>query len=404
MIRISKPQVGGGKIYSHITDEIEGLDLNLYYQVELEYEQYLDTESCDAFLVAMLTYAFITKQSIQVDGAVSEKLYYNIQSHAKHVLGLSFPNTDVSITAKELVVTRHNGKGVATGCSLGVDSLSTIYSHLYEDCPPSYRLTHLTYFNVGAMGHHDLEMAHQSYLNSLATVRQFAKEMGLPVITIESNISAIYGDREYSTWVISANIGAVLILQKLLGKYYFSSTYPLETMMPNNGDDEEHYGTLLVHSLSTESTELSVSDVEKGRFDKTRVVANNELSKRYLYVCWKDIILNTKSVKAIEDVKDKFLNCTRCDKCLRTCLALDILGKGEEFTTIFDWNYYKKTRTTYIAKVLAGRKENYFYGDLYDAMMQNNYHIPFKAKAASLVLRQKRLVPVVRYLYKLKRR
>lgn len=38
----------------------------------------------------------------------------------------------------------YNGKGVGCGCSLGVDSMSSLYKHMESDVVKGYGVTHLT--------------------------------------------------------------------------------------------------------------------------------------------------------------------------------------------------------------------------------------------------------------------
>ena len=76
----------------------------------------------------------------------------------------------ITIKANALIKRDFGGKGVGCGCSLGVDSLAAIKTHLEEDCPESFKLTHLTYFNAGAMGNKDLKKAKEAYEKDLLLV------------------------------------------------------------------------------------------------------------------------------------------------------------------------------------------------------------------------------------------
>lgn len=95
----------------------------------------------------------------------------------------------------------------------------------------------------------------------------------------------------------------------------------------------------------------------------------------------------------IAQIKNQYLNCTRCDKCLRTLLALDVFGNISSFSNLFDIDYYNKIKASYIAKVIYRRKGNAFYEDLYALMLENNFQIPLKAKVL-LMMHYTKLMPI----------
>jgi len=59
-------------------------------------------------------------------------------------------------------------------------------------------------------------------------------------------------------------------------------------------------------------------DVSVSRLEKTLQIADDPLAQRYLRVCWQN--------------KDSDLNCSRCEKCLRTMVALEVVGKLKDFS------------------------------------------------------------------------
>ena len=96
-------------------------------------------------------------------------------------------------------------------------------------------------------------------------------------------------------------------------------------------------------------------------------------------------IQNWDSFDSSAIIKDEYLNCGFCDKCKRTCLALEIFGKLDQFKDIFNLKYYYRDRSMYIGRVIAGRKNDYFYGDLYSLMNRYDFKIPFKARLYSIL-------------------
>lgn len=285
----------------------------------------------------------------------------------------------------------YNGNGVATGCSLGVDSMASYLTYTAKDCPPKHRLTHLTYFNAGAMGFKNEEKAAESYNKDLQMVRQFAEEVGLPLVCIESNVIKWYNRlMGFGQCAVMINMSVVLSMQKLFGKYFFASSFPIWEFR-YDVQIMEYYETLLLPLLSTESTELIVANPEMTRVAKEKMIFGSQLVQKYLYVCWKEIIANEKSDSYYAKSKDDYLNCTVCDKCLRTLLAIDIMGYIEQYRNIFNLNYYYKIKDSYIARVIAKKNDNSFYWELYCLLKENNYKINRKTqmKADMLVLAHK---------------
>jgi hypothetical protein len=116
------------------------------------------------------------------------------------------------------------------------------------------------------------------------------------------------------------------------------------------------------------------------RIDKTKFIVDNPLTQKYLYVCWKELIANRWPDSEIAKIKDKKLNCSRCDKCKRTLLALDVMGKLSLFENIFDIPYWESAKDKYIARVIFKKDDNSFYKDLYNLMKEENYPISSQAK------------------------
>ena len=398
MIKISQPKIerinGNYSLVSHIIDEKQLIETDVYYTVPEEYGEYLTYEVADTYVVGCLLPAVLYNQDIVVEGAMSERLYYNLSNSVLYILSLIY-NNKIKIHVKKLVHTDFNGTGVGCGCSLGVDSFAAMLQHISsmekESCntPHSYRITHLTYFNVGAMGYVDLNKAKASYDKDIQMVLSFAKEVGLPVVRLESNFSVFYKDFDFDASGDLRNFSAALSLQKLFGKYLYGSSFPIADFKFDKGQTG-YYESLLAPLISTESTEIVIANPDMSRIDKTKYILDNHLAQKYLYVCWKEIISNRWPDSEVARVKDLHLNCSRCDKCKRTLLAIDLLGKLTQFKDIFDIQYWEKTKDSYIAKVIIQKNDNAFYKDLYALMREVKYKRSGKVRRELLKQRIKR--------------
>lgn len=56
-------------------------------------------------------------------------------------------------------------------------------------------------------------------------------------------------------------------------------------------------------------------------------------------------------------------NCGTCEKCVRTLLGIDALGKIDAFANVFDVDYYKAHKKWYLQRMMyrrANGKHDYF--------------------------------------------
>ena len=375
MIYIGKPHLEskGDVTYvtSHIKDDSQKIEQDIFFSVPSEYGQYLTNDVADAFLVGVLLPAALHNENIYVDAPISEKLYYNITHSVLFSLSFIY-SFKIGIKVKELIRPDYHSEAVGCGCSLGVDSFAAILQHCSPDCPQSYQITHFTYFNVGAMGYVDLEKAEQSYYKDLQLVKAFASEVNMPVVCLSSNISLLYKDFNFDSSGHYRNFSAVLALQKLFRKYLYGSSYTIKDSGFSKSQSG-YYEFLLAPWLSTENTEIVIANPDMTRIDKTRYIADNLIVQKYLYVCWKELLANRSPHSEIAKVKDEHLNCSRCDKCKRTMLALDLLGKLPLFMNVFDIPHWNKIKERYIARVIANKEKNTFYADLCALMDEVGY-------------------------------
>lgn len=363
MLTIHKPEIIERKNETVLQAKFECGNTKdiLWFSTTNEFGSYLCHERGDAFLVAMLLYAMKRGEDIHILAPISERLYYTLTKHFVKVIADMFPGYHrIQIIGDIDSGHLENAGGVGTGLSCGIDSFCTVVEHTDESCPPDYKLTHLTFFNVGASGDYGGDHARDLFHQRIEAVRPCADELKLPLVTLDSNINEIL-DMNFVITHTYRNVAAVLALQKLFKTYYYSSGYSLRQFEFNHSDSS-HYDVYALDMLSTNDTKFFSSGEIYSRVEKTDIVSTHPLSYKYLNVC---VAAET--------------NCSRCHKCQRTLVTLDFLGKLGLYNKVFNLNDYQMHRSKYFGLVLSGRKNDLMKQEIYDAIKRDNFSIPFSA-------------------------
>ncbi len=388
MIRIGKPIIekedGITTFKAFINNDVEGRNEWLWYTTDEKWGDYFCPEVADAFVLPMILRAVKTYQNIVVESSISEKLFYNLNDSVLYAVTKAYEKKYgkqtgevVKIECNSLVSTNYKPMAIGTGCSLGVDSFAVLKHHLLsDDCPPSYRITHLTLFNAGAFGSRDVEGARKSFQKEVEKTRLFANSIGIPFVWVDSNTRSFFPELSFDWCHTYLNMGIVLSMQKLWKKYLYASGYSLDNISFDIDYCAKYEPYLLPH-ISTESTELISASMNMRRSDKVKYISEDRLVQERLYVCLKEQQANNPNIK--NKYQGSYLNCGHCKKCLRTMLQLEILGKLDLFKDIFDLSDWDKEREQYIADVIIGSKNNLMLANLYDSMLEHNYPIPSKS-------------------------
>lgn len=354
--------------------ELKGKKDVLWYEVDDKYRDYLTVERTDAFVVGLFLLAFQEGCDIHVLGPMSESLYYTLNIHLLPLTAEIRRHKHIKIYCDDLKSDPlPHAQGVGTGLTCGIDTFSTIYSHLSDDCPDDYKITHFTFFNVGSNGMLGGTKARALFKKRIAMVKPCAEELGKELITVDSNISEILQMNFYESHSYR-HISAGLVLQKLFHVYYYSSAYSLKYFELKPGSPG-HYDIFNMSMLSTETVSFYSTNPYETRVDKTRLVSEFKPATKYLNVCIKD-----------------GRNCGGCEKCLRTLLTLDVLGKLADFSSVFDLDKYRLGRKRYIARVIANQKSDDYMKEIVDEMVKREFKIPIYSKLASNYLKVRNLM------------
>lgn len=313
-------------------------DAGLWFAVPKDYKQYLCDDRADAFVAAFLWYAMVTESDIESESPISKKMAFGIKNHL--VPGLmkveNGSHRHIQIISETIDTPFPNVGAVGTGMSCGVDSLYSLNKYSSSDVPSDYRLTHLTYFNMGAIFHPD-RASHKKYTmkefyeitdrmseEKLMNAQEVAEISNLPLLYVRSNMDSDYYRGAYGDTGVYRNCACTLAVQGLFSKYYCSTSGTMAFDVKLN-IGSEWYEFLLGNVLSTESLEFIMSDYAT-RLEKIETIVKDRLSPKYLDVCF------------------RFKNCGECSKCLRTLTTLDIMGALDRYSGVFDIDKYKTHR------------------------------------------------------------
>lgn len=352
-------------------------DSGLWFAVPTEYKSYLCAERGDAFVVAMLWYAMVTESDIICEAPISHKMLFSIRYHLIPALMKSEKgfHRHINIQASTTKDAYPNAQAVGTGMSCGIDSLYSLHLYNSDAVPDGYKLTHLTYFNMGAIFHPDrankkmysmkefYETTDRMSEEKRANAQAVADMTNLPLLYVKSNLDSDYYRGAYGDTGVYRNCACVLALAGLFGKYYCSSRGRAEGFDLDLDKASEHYESLLCYSLSTEGVEFILSDYVS-RLDKTIAIADCDYAQRYLDVCF------------------RFINCGTCSKCLRTLVILDITGKIDFFGAVFDIDRFKKERVAAYTWLLITKDKDALDDDamharlIYDFALTHHFSIP----------------------------
>lgn len=340
----------------------------LWFSVPEEFGDWLTDDVYDAFMVAMLYPAMYYNESIEIDGCVSEKLFYNLTQYVQSVVKAYRPEMfliDIQVKGFENAVTTQ--RKVGTAFSAGIDAFTTFYDHYEVEKNPNYKISSLFFFNLGSHG--SGEDARKKFLTRYNYLKPFADRFSMPFVPLDSNLFSLY----LSYWELDAGVfcraTGALVFEKVLSKYLIGSDMAYVENMDSQLDKvtfglaafSEYY---LHPMLSTETLEIITDGAQYTRVQKTERIIDYAPAKDYLNVC----------VSPIPSAK----NCSRCGKCQRTLFTLDALGKLQEYEKVFDLDEWKKDRYRYKCRLIKAYKKDIYAKDNVDLAKSRGEKFPSK--------------------------
>jgi len=252
----------------------------------------------EPFLAPALFEAMVRRVPVKVEeGApVSRRLLhalYEIQ------VILHCWNRDLQVVPVEAQGCDNYPVSPVTACcfSGGIDSCYT-YAHHRE------AVTHLVLVQDFAAGRGGPE----DWRENIEARRRFAESENKSLITVHTNVIRFLHERKFSILLthggVLCGLGAGLGMERLL----IPASYTFRDLMPWGSHP------LLDPLWSTETTQIVHHGVDASRVEKTAFIARHQELLDQLQVCW----------------YAGGRNCGACGKCMRTAIALHLLGVGSK--------------------------------------------------------------------------
>lgn len=382
-VRVRAPRIAELGDRTRISYPVDGMGPpELWFEVDAAHGD-LVADASDSAVVTLLAAAMEVGKDLVLEGPMSARLYWHLRTTVMPVVRRQLPFLQPIRVLAEGGWTGSvpAGSGVLMGFSCGVDAFAAVLDHLLdEDIREEDRISHFVFSNVGQAGYG--EKAPVRAEERWQRVSRAAREMDRPLLRVNSNAaefySAMYDAR--LNWIAALtlrNAAVPLLLQAGIRRFLFASSHSWKDVRVGPTKDMTVADPILLPALGTERVELSPVGTEFTRVEKTRAIAGMPTAQQYLDVC----------IMVGEDT-----NCSECEKCLRTILTLELLGRLDDFRTRFDLEVYRRHRTTFMARVLAERKAMYHL-EIQSLMRESRATLPASARIKAGLLRIWRIVP-----------
>ena len=269
----------------------------------------------DGWLLWLLPHAFETQQELILEGPVDPELLKNAKKLMEVWSRWRPGHRPVRVHSEpddERSTTKQTGR---TGLffTAGVDSFFSLFHHdeatrLFpgQGQRPVDDLIYVWGFDI-PLGNTDANRVKQ------ATLADIAQKTGKSLVTVMTNLRETGVQEHWGEVMHGPALGGVGLH---LGNRW-------RTVLLSSGlapGDTQRHGTspLTDPLLSSLATHTVPYGADYDRFEKLSYIMNFAVVLDTLHVCWEERSQN---------------NCSRCEKCYRTMLALDVLGVREKVTT-----------------------------------------------------------------------
>jgi hypothetical protein len=168
-----------------------------------------------------------------------------------------------------------------------------------------------------------------------------------------------------------------LLLQRGARTFYLASGHTWREIGVSSFRDMSRMDPILLPGLGTERVELKSVGTEWTRVEKTRRIAGLGVVQRHLDVC----------------IMEGGRGCSRCEKCMRTMLTLELLGHLEDFGGRFDLEEYHRNRIRFLARIWLDWRRDHCHREIKELMDEIGFRPPPSARMRAWLVRLWRWIP-----------
>jgi hypothetical protein len=200
----------------------------------------------------------------------------------------------------------------------GIDSLATLRSN-----HANYPIEHPGYIKDGLLVYGLEVHKPEKFEHVVSSVSEIARDAGIILIPVYTNIRSMgpedVGDFWGDFWVKefeSAAFSAIAhTFSKRVTKIFYSSTYDIPNILRFGNKFLNGTHPLIDPQYSSSDLQIQLCGIWLSRFQKTKLIAD-----------WDVALINLRVCNITTEYQAGNLNCGKCEKCLRTKLALLALG------------------------------------------------------------------------------
>jgi hypothetical protein len=340
---------------------------HVYFRVADNFELSL---SAECFVGIALLEAMISNRILTVEGVPISKKLHGVLNEIQAVYRCWNSSLSIVEIQADTISDQHYYQKTGSFFSAGVDSTHTLLTHL-ED------ITHLILFRAFDSGNDQA-----SWDKRVEKQTKFAESIGKTLVPVETNAKDWAIGRKISSHffhgLLLSSAGGALGMHRI----YIPASHTYDELFP--------WGS---HPLSdpmwsTESTEIIHADAGARRGKKMAVILQNPVFADNLQVCWASTVRN----------------CGKCPKCVRTMVAVYLLGGTinslppfTDFSTLKMLKAHDESGATFLedAMLLARQSNNTkIYKILY------RYHRQFKLSQTFVLVDKYLMGSLFRRLYR----
>ncbi len=317
----------------------------LFYETSSANVDRLTADRANWAATSLLYPAMLLGQDIHIRHPVSPLLLHNLNNDIQAFLKIYDPRLkNIEITAPEADALDGARAGLnATGFSAGVDSFSTLKKFFYDPIAAPLKISALSLFDVGAFRSRRRQVL---YAKALRRCVEFAGKHRLVVLDLQSNIGDFYKHPQlpktsFEKTNTFRNLSAALVFEKSLSNYLISSSFSPGQIAAKASYNIAYLDPIILPLFCTEGLRFTSSCAGLSRMEKTALIADVEDARELLDVCVSD-----------EGLESRYLNCSRCLKCVRTMITLDHLGQLDAFDRVFDVQEFRRNKEAHVLEIM----------------------------------------------------